>query len=400
MGGGRDPTGQEFQGLWIGLLAYRWIALAWMATLAATAGTFRSPALAWALILGTIAWNVWWSLSRAWRVPVARWLDLALSIALLLVSGIVQSEGAIVGDHPFFATAYPITAAMTIGAADGFIRGLVAGAALSVALALSRTLNGVPLDELTAGQLAGLTNGVVYYLSAGGAIGFIAQALRRSAAEVDRAEAEAARERERAARLAEREAIGRQIHDTVLQSLALVNKRGKELGARPSVPGEEVRRLAGMAAEQEQALRGLIARAPEEVPPGCVPLRTVLQAAAFGVSELPVTITIVDPAWLPASWAEDLSAAVRQALENVVRHAHATQAAVFGEREDGEVVVSVRDDGVGFDADEERLRRAGRIGILKSMKGRVEGRGGSVRITSSPGMGTEVEFRVPSGEPE
>ena len=70
---------------------------------------------------------------------------------------------------------------------------------------------------------------------------------------------------------------------------------------------------------------------------------------------------------------------------------------MFAEAEDGWVTVSVRDDGRGFDYDEDRLRADGKVGMLKSMKGRVEDLGGRMRVTTAPGRGTEIEFRVPVG---
>ncbi len=382
-------------GLWIGILAYRWIALAWMTLLAVTVGTFRSGILAGAIIATTIAWNVWWTLARAWLRPAARRIDLGFSVALLLLSGVVQSRGGVVGDNPFFATAYPVAAAMSVGAGDGLIGGVLSALALSVALVLSRPLNGTPLTDLTAGQLAGLANGAVYYLAAGAAVGLVSRVLTRSAEELRRAEDRAIRERERAARIAERESLGRQIHDSVLQALAMVNKRGKELAAQPHIPAEEVRRLADMADEQERALRDMIRGEPDEPPAGAVALRTVLQSAAYGVSGVAVSVTTVDPVWLPTCDVDEVSAAVRQALENVVRHAGASRASVFGERDAGDIVVSVRDDGIGFHYDEERLRRQGKLGMLQSMKGRIEELGGSMRVASRPGAGTEIEFRLP-----
>ena len=66
--------------------------------------------------------------------------------------------------------------------------------------------------------------------------------------------------------------------------------------------------------------------------------------------------------------------------------------------ETGEVVVSIRDDGVGFDYDEETLRREGRLGVLRSMKGRIEELGGSMSVHSAPGRGTEIEFHLPVAE--
>jgi signal transduction histidine kinase len=259
-------------------------------------------------------------------------------------------------------------------------------------------LNGVALSSLTSDRVVGLGNGIVYYVAAGYTLGLVSRTLRRSAAQIRQAEGTVARERERAARFAERESLGRQIHDTVLQALALVTKRGKELARLPQVPGPEVGRLAAIAEEQERALRALIAREPDVAPAGCVPLRTVLQAATYGVANLSVSVTTVDPAWLPAPLVDELSAAIRQALENVAVHANAAHTSVFGEQEDGHIVVSVRDDGVGFEYDEARLRGEGKLGVLMSMKGRIEDLGGTMLLSSAPGKGTQVEFRVPVPE--
>jgi signal transduction histidine kinase len=221
--------------------------------------------------------------------------------------------------------------------------------------------------------------------------------LRRSGVERARAIEDAARERERAARLAEREALGREIHDSVLQALALVAKKGRELTDARSVPAEDVRMLADLAAEQEGALRSLLREPPDPPVPGAVPLRTALQAAAFRVQGVPVTVTTAGPAWLPAGYVEELAGAVRQALENVAQHARATRVTIFAEELDREVVISIRDDGVGFAYDEEALRREGKLGLVRSMKGRIEGLGGAMAIHSAPGQGTEVEFRLPVG---
>lgn len=385
------------RGLWLGILAYRWASFAWMTVLAvASRSDFRNEELAWAAIGATGAWTAWLTVSRGWERLAARWFDLGLALALLLVSGLVMREGGVVRGYPFFATAYPVSAAMTWGAAGGLGPGLLSGVTLSVALAMSRPINGVQFPDLSAGQVAALGNGIVYYLSAGGAVGLVSRVLNRAATELQRANENAARERERAARLAERESLGRQIHDSVLQALAMVNKRGKELGAQTAVPGREVRSLAEMAGRQEQALRTLIQSEPEEPPSGRVSLRRVLEAATYGVTGVPVTITTVGMIWLPADDVDELSAAVHQALENVAEHAHASQASVFADEEDGQIVVSVRDDGAGFEYDEELLRREGKLGVIKSMKGRIEDLGGTMRIQTAPGAGTEVEFRVPA----
>ena len=107
-------------------------------------------------------------------------------------------------------------------------------------------------------------------------------------------------------------------------------------------------------------------------------------------------MSTVDPAWLRAADAQEVSATIRQALDNVVEHAGASSATVFGELDGDAIAITVRDDGVGFDLDEERLAADGKMGITGSMRGRIEQLGGTMRIRSGPGRGTEVEFRVPA----
>lgn len=385
--------------LWAGVLVYRWAALAWMAVLALAIGEpYPRPELAWASIGAAAVWSAWLTVSGTQHQRAARWFDLALAAALLLASGLVVASGTI-GDRPFFAAAYPITAALSWGAARGPVGGLFAGVVLAAAYVLARPVNGIPLDVLAGGQLQAVANGGINYLLAGGAVGVVARLLDRSAAEVRTATEQAMAARERAARLAERESMARTIHDSVLQTLALINKRGRELASAGTVPGPEVGRLAAMAGEQERELRGLILREPAEPPGGMASLREALEGTGREVTGLPITVTAVGPIWLPAPAVEELAAAVRQALENVVRHAGASKAAVYAEMEGTEAVISVRDDGRGFTYDEDRFRSDGKLGILKSMKGRIEELGGTIRIDAAPGRGTEVEFRLPVGSP-
>jgi len=97
----------------------------------------------------------------------------------------------------------------------------------------------------------------------------------------------------------------------------------------------------------------------------------------------------------PVRHVDELAAAVRQALDNVAEHARASRVSLFADADEDAVVVAVRDDGVGFEYDEPSLAAQGKIGLLKSMKGRVEQLGGTMRVDSRPGGGTEVELRVP-----
>ena len=132
------------------------------------------------------------------------------------------------------------------------------------------------------------------------------------------------------------------------------------------------------------------------MPAGAASLRAALEALAGAERALPVTAGATGALWLPARQVEELSAAVRQALDNVVEHAGASRVALFAEEDGGAVVLTVRDDGRGFAYDERRLLAEGKIGLAKSVKGRVEQLGGSMLVTSRPGAGTEIELRVPT----
>jgi signal transduction histidine kinase len=380
----------------LGILAFRWVSLAWMVVLALTAGELRRPALAWATIAALAAWTGWLTVARpppAWPVLAA---DLALAAAVNLVAGLVM-PAATVGERPWFAAGYPVAAAVTWGAARGVGGGVAAGLVLGASLVAGQLANGIDLAAEEPAVLLDLAGGTLNFVLAGGAVGLVARLLERSAGQLRQATEETIRARERAARLAERESLARQIHDSVLQALALVHKRGRELAGAGPVPADQVAGLAEMAAGQERALRSLILRDPAaaETPAGAASLRAALEALAGAEPSLPVTVGATGALWLPAGHVEELAAAVRQALDNVVEHAGASRVALFAEEDGGGVVLTVRDDGRGFAYDERRLLAEGKIGLAKSVKGRVEQLGGTMRVASRPGAGTEIELRVP-----
>jgi signal transduction histidine kinase len=110
--------------------------------------------------------------------------------------------------------------------------GLIAGGAVSAALISTRLRTGLLPDASGAALLVRAAADAVNLALAGGGLGYVATLLRRSASELHEAQAAEVAARERAARLTERESLGRQIHDSVLQVLTLVNKRGRELAER------------------------------------------------------------------------------------------------------------------------------------------------------------------------
>jgi signal transduction histidine kinase len=111
----------------------------------------------------------------------------------------------------------------------------------------------------------------------------------------------------------------------------------------------------------------------------------------------PLRITADLPAVLvSAAVAEALAAAVSEALENVVRHAGTGRAAVLLAERPGAVLVTITDDGRGFD--QAAVANSGRgFGLREDLAGRMTAVGGSVTVRSSPGAGTAVEVEWPRG---
>ncbi|MBO0916829.1 MacS family sensor histidine kinase [Streptomyces laculatispora] len=236
------------------------------------------------------------------------------------------------------------------------------------------------------------------------AIGYVVEVARASERTLARAlEIEAAtRERER---------LARDIHDSVLQVLAMVQRRGTAIGG-------EAAELGRMAGEQEVALRTLVSsglvpptRVSEDAAEGAV-VRTVEtdddEPDAPGETDLRSLlaphagsrVTFAEPGapvLLAPAAATELAAAVSAALDNVRVHAgHGARAWILVEDWPDEVIVTVRDDGPGIP--EGRLARAegeGRLGVALSIRGRLAELGGTAELISVPGQGTEVELRVP-----
>lgn len=380
-----------------GALVFRWVWMFWMTGLAAiSADELERGWLPWVSLGLAIAWTLWLTFSRrTWNRGVMVF-DVALCAWLVLVSGLVVAEGDIVSGRPLFATGYPLSAPLLWGAVWGPGTGGVTALILAICHLLSRPLNGVALSELNPGQVQNVTGAMLNYLVAGVAVGLVARLLHRSGEAVRQANEEIVKERELRARLAERESLGRAIHDSVLQTLSLVHKKGRELARSPTVRGDEVERLARLAGEQETELRALILRQPETPPVGRASLRDALEAAVREVPDANASVSATGAIWMSKHAVDEVQAAVRQALQNVADHASATRTTVFAEENGDEVGVSVRDDGIGFTYTETELLRNGKVGILRSMKGRLEDLGGRMKVTSAPGAGTEIEFHVSS----
>lgn len=220
----------------------------------------------------------------------------------------------------------------------------------------------------------------------GTCLGFGADVARTEQAELRRALA-------RQAEVAERDRLARVVHDGVLQALAFIHRRGRDIGG-------ESARLGMIAAEQELRLRALVIGMPlpelEVAIAGPVDLRRALDAA---VTESATLVASAEPVELDSAKAQEVVAAVEAALDNVRKHAGPqAQAWVVVDDLGADVVVTVRDDGPGVSQDRiAEAAQSGRLGVSSSIKGRIEDLGGRARYLTSPGGGTMVEMWIPKG---
>lgn len=188
------------------------------------------------------------------------------------------------------------------------------------------------------------------------------------------------RDAERAARVRsqERAEVAAHLHDSVLQTLALVQQRA-----------DDPRAVAQLARRQERELRRWLAGETN----GTGSLARALEAAAEEVERdhrVVVDTVIVGDAPLDERTAA-LLAAAREAIVNAARHGGGEPVAVYAEAGDGRAEIDVRDRGPGFDLD---AVPAERRGVRESIIGRMERHGGHATIGPAPGGGTEVELSI------
>jgi signal transduction histidine kinase len=360
--------------MWRVVSVYRIITLAYAAVLIIRDhGLYAHPAGGFAALAVMACWTGITVAAYRWPAGRTAWIitaDVCIAAALVLSTRWIDTAARISAGAPTIPTAWAAAPVLACAVAGGPWAGLAGGLLVSAA----------DIAEHPVLVPGGTSNGIVLVLIAGGVGGYLVRLglLAEGKIEIAARQDAAASERER---------IARGIHDSVLQVLALVSSRGRDLGGEAA----ELGRLAG---EQEAALRALLTADSGPGPGrGLLELRSLVEPFA----DARVTVSCpATPVLLPAVTAAALGAAVTAALDNVVRHAGpAARAWVLVEDEGWQVLVSVRDDGTGFG--DGRLAAAaseGRLGVSHSIIGRLREVGGTARLTSSPGSGTEVELRV------
>jgi signal transduction histidine kinase/phage shock protein PspC (stress-responsive transcriptional regulator) len=178
----------------------------------------------------------------------------------------------------------------------------------------------------------------------------------------------------------ERAALAAHLHDSVLQSLVLIQR------------ADDPRRMASLARRQERELRSWLYGVGAVGEPSSLTAAVESMATAIEVDhEMRVEAVVVGDAPLDET-ARSFLGALREAATNSARHSGADHIDVYVEADATELVGFVRDTGVGFDP---AAVPPDRHGIADSIVGRIDRAGGRVVLTSRPGDGTEVEIELP-----
>jgi signal transduction histidine kinase len=360
------------RGLLTGIAVFRWLAWVWAVVVLVLSRSELSepearPALALVLV------------GAALLVTTVDTALLGADPARLLSAPVVAAEVAVgvalaVGDELAYngvdhaqtlSSAWPLAGVMTAGIAFRWRGGVAAGTLIGLGTALGEVLG--PRRWTDADTVSAVSS-VVLYALAGLVAGFVTIRLREAERRISLVQA--------------REEVARTLHDGVLQTLAVVQRRT----ADPDI--------VRLAHEQERELREFLVGARGAVGGGGDLGARLRAAAARYEDRYGGTARVVlapDTPALPERTVDAVAGAVGEALANAGKHGAAGTVTVFAEPVDGELFCSVKDDGAGFDpaATDEGT------GLRRSVRGRIGEVGGRVEIDGRPGRGTEVRCWVP-----
>lgn len=374
-----------------GLTAYRWLTITWASGAfgwevwhrQGSAEPVAQPEVGFLLLGLAVTFTAYLTILFGRRPdqllrPVAVLAEIGLGTVMLGTDAWVFG-GA---DHAQTVPSVWVVAAVATVAIAG---GRRAAVTTGLGMGLARYVGILPFTESFSSSLTGLASMVLLGV-AGWVMGYLLRRLREAERSISAYRA--------------REEVARTLHDGVLQTLAVIQRRSHD------------QELVALARTQEAELRDYLFGAPDPEPggPGSgtgADLAAGLRAAARRAEErYGIRLTVVVSPDLPSCPPESsqrLSAAVGEALTNAVKHGQATTATVYAEpAEPGDheakgpsggeatVFVSVKDDGDGFDSGQV----AEGEGIRRSIRGRLAEIGGTVEIDGRPGRGTEVRMWV------
>ncbi len=354
------------------LVGFRGVAAVWLTLLgilALTGSHDPDPLVVWSALVAAWVWTAATAVASRARPQLlltARWLVPDLAVGLWVLAAPLL-DGA--SEAVNYAGGFPISSVLLWAYVWRYRGALVsAGAATAVIFSLG-----------TFSANGRISIALVYVITAFVAAWAIG-VLRRN--EAMRKRAEAALEAERTIRLRteERAEVAARLHDSVLQTLALVQRRAGDPADVRSLARNQERELRQWLYEDWAGRSGTVAVALKEL------------ATEIGERHrIHVEVVSVGDCDLDDGTSAAV-AACREALTNAAKFAGVDEVSVYAEATPNLLTVFIRDRGTGFDPN---AVPAESRGIAESIVGRMERRGGTAEITSAPGKGTEVELRVP-----
>jgi two-component sensor histidine kinase len=331
-------------------------------------GVLERPVPAATLLVVLAVWSAVWTVAVGRR---DRWVagpGAAVDVALAALT-VAVDEFVYASDRPqSLASAWPLTAVLATGVATGPGWGLVAGTTVGVA-----NVAAAAVDGAIGGRVLAQSGATVLYAAAGWVAGWVAAQLRHTAEVAAAAEARAE--------------VARTLHDGVLQTLAVVQRRSTDAD------------LVALAREQDAELRAFLRGDDMPVTPRAasagVDVVSLLGPALARVEarhEVSAHLVVVEAGTAEGAAAEALAAATAEAVTNAARHAGVSDVWVsVDRRHPAGTQVVVHDEGRGFDPS---VTREG-DGMTRSVRERLAAVGGAAEVRSSPGAGCEVTLWVP-----
>lgn len=366
------------------LAAARWLTWLWMVGVVTVAATrevdnplpddpsgpgtaLNQPVVAWLCVAAVLAMCIFATVavrSAPWRAMSPRFAAVEFSLAFVLsvVDGWVFDPGHVFETSQSLATQYPLIALATAGLAFGPWIAASLGVLIGPAELWAAELN--EFEPWSLRHYFSIVATSIFFAAAGALFGWLGQLLRRVEGQIADQRA--------------RDDVALVLHDTVLQTLALVEHRA----------GEDDPELALAARHADRDLRRFLFGA------SALPADDLEGRIRFAVErstrnhDVDVTVNVLDLGCsVDPAGQEAVAGAVGEAVTNAIKHAAATSIIVYVETDDdGQIFASVRDDGVGFDPGSVRRGQ----GIDGSITGRIEAIGGRVEIVSALETGTEV----------
>jgi len=366
---GRRPTDEVTldRELLTGVVVLRWATWIWMAVLVVLdARGHRFTHLWAALILVGLAlgFTVWATVMLRAR-PAALVHPAAVAVELAIAGLLVFSDQWVYGHShsQSLGSAWPLAAVLTVG----IVFGVRAGAGAGLAMGVLHWLGDLAFDTSvwTSDRALGSWSTIVLFTLAGAVGGFAARRVREAEQAISAARA--------------REEVSRTLHDGVLQTLAVVQRRSDDA------------ELVALARDQELELREFLFGV-DPVRPGLGPTLRAASARVERTHGLRSQVILNGEPSVSDQVARAVGGAVSEALTNAAKHGEAGTATVYVETgDDGGLFCSVKDDGRGFDP---TLQAEG-VGLRRSIRGRIAEVGGRVEVEARPGRGAEVRLWVP-----